>query len=133
MSDYPNGFKNISGEQVRDNPQAIEFESKAVLKESTRCRIFTYSSTSKDIYSWEAERHRTRDFNVASRKFRTTYNSLQYLFLKVNGINAVFRSEYVQPSELIKFTTLVFDTGDKTPELKRLKISLSMENEMVDG
>ena len=34
--------------------------------------------------------------------------------------------------ESIKFKTIVFDAGDKTPELKKLKISLSMENEIMD-
>jgi len=36
ISDYPSGFKNISGEQVMDNPQSIEFESKVSVKEAIR-------------------------------------------------------------------------------------------------
>ena len=131
ISDYPGGFKNISGEQIMENPQTIEFESKISVKESIRCRVIKYSSNTKDIYSWEAEMLKTHDFEEASKKFRAIYSSLQHLSVNVNGANAVFKGEYVKPVESIKFTTIVFDAGDKTPELKKLKISLSMENEMM--
>ena len=60
------------------------------------------------------------------------YNSLQHLSVTVSGANAVFKGEYVKPTESIKFTTIVFDADDKTPDLKKLKISLSMDNEMMD-
>ena len=131
ISDYPNGFKNISGEQIMDNPQTIEFESKVSVKEA-KCRVIKYSSNTKDIYSWEAEMIKTDDFEEASKKFSSIYNSLQLLSVNVNGTNAVFKGDYVKPTESIKFTTIVFDAGDKTPELKKLKVSLSMENQMMD-
>jgi hypothetical protein len=51
LSDYLNGFKNISSEQVMANPQAIEFESKVSVKEVIKCRIIKYSSNMKDVYS----------------------------------------------------------------------------------
>ena len=132
ISDYPSGFKNISGEQIMDNPQTIEFESKVSVKESIRCRVIKYSSNTKDIYSWEAEMLKTDDFEEASKKFRALYNLLQHLSVSINGANVVFKGEYINPTESIKFTTVVFDAGDKTPELKKLKISLSIESEMLD-
>lgn len=132
ISDYPNGFRNISGEQVMDNPQSVEFESKIELKEAIKCRVFKYSSNTKDIYSWEAEMLKTDDFDEASKKFRAIYNSIQHLSVNINGTNAVFISEYIKPTEEIKFTTIVFDTGDKTPELKKLKIALTVEAEMLE-
>ena len=115
-----------------DNPQTTEFESKVLVNESTRCRVIKYSSNTKEIYSWEAEMIRTDDFEEASKKFRSIYNSLQLLSVNVNGANAVFKGDYVKPTASIKFTTIEFDAGDKTPELKKLKVSLSMENEMMD-
>lgn len=132
LSDYPNGFKNISGEQVMDNPQTIEFKSKVSVKEAIKCRVIKYSSNTKDIYSWEAEMLKSDDFEETSKKFRAIYSSLQHLSANIDGIIAVFKAEYLKPSEAIKFTTIVFDTGDKNPELKKLKLSLSMENEMLE-
>jgi hypothetical protein len=91
-----------------------------------------YSSITKDIYSGEAEMLKTDDFEEASRKFQAIFNSLQHLSVNVNDTNAVFKGVYVKPVESIKFTTVVFDASDRTPELKKLKIFLSMENEMMD-
>ena len=132
ISDYPNGFKNISGDQLIENPQTIEFASRVEIKEATKCRVIKYSSNTKEIFSWEAEMLRTDDFEEASTKFRSCFNSLQHLSVEINGVNAVFKGEYIKPSESIKFTTIVFDAGDKTPELANLKIALVLETEMLD-
>lgn len=75
---------------------------------------------------------RTDDFEEAAKKFRSCYSSLQHLTVDINGVNAVFKGEYIKPSESIKFTTIVFDIGDKTPELENLKIALVLETEMLD-
>lgn len=132
ISDYPNGFKNISGEQLIGNPQTIEFESRVEIKDAIKCRVIKYSSNTKEIFSWEAEMLKTEDFDEASKKFRAIYNSLQHLSVNINGANAIFKSEYAEPSESIKFTTIVFDTGDKTPGLENLKIALVLETEVLD-
>jgi hypothetical protein len=132
ISDYPNGFRNISGEQVVENPQTIEFECKVSVKDAVKCRVIKYSSNVKDIYSWEAEMLKTDDFEEVSKKFRAIYNSLQHLSVNINGTNAVFKGEYIKPTESIKFTTIVFDAGDKTPELKKLKVALLLETDMLD-
>jgi hypothetical protein len=47
ISDYPGGFKNISGEQILNNRQTIEFESKIPVKESIRCHVINTVQTQK--------------------------------------------------------------------------------------
>jgi hypothetical protein len=132
ISDYPNGFKNIIGDEVIQNPQSIEFECLVTVKDAIKCRLIKYSSNVKDIYSWEADMIKTDDFEAASKKFRTLYNSLQHLSVNINGNTAVFKGDYIKPSESIKFTTVVLDVSDKAPELKSLKIALILETEMLD-
>ena len=132
ISDYPNGFKNISGEQLIENPQTTEFESRVEIKPASKCRVIKYSSNTKEIFSWEAEMLRSEDFEEASKQFRLLYNSLQHLSVNISGVNAVFKADYIQPSESIKFTTIVFHVTDKTPELDELKIALVLETEMLE-
>ena len=132
ISDFPNGFRNISGDQIVENPQTIEFDSRVLLKDAVKCRVIKYSSNVKEVYSWEAEMVKTDDFEEASKKFHSIYNSLQHLSVNINGTNAVFKGEFIKPTESIKFTTIVFDAGDKTPELKKLKVALLLETEMLD-
>ena len=132
LSDYPNGFKNIIGDEILQNPQSIEFECLVTIKDAIKCRLVKYSSNVKDIYSWEADMIKTDDFETASNKFRTLYNSLQHLSVNINGTTAVFKGDYIKPSEAIKFTTIVLDAGDKTPELKKLKLALTLEADMLE-
>ena len=132
LSDYPNGFKNISGEQIMDNPQSIEFESKVTVNEASRCRVIRYSSNTNDVFSWEAEMLKTDDFDEAAKKFRAIYNSLQHLSVNIDGTSIVFKADYIKPTASISFTTIVFDAGEKAQGLNKLKISLSMESEMMD-
>ena len=132
LSDYPNGFKNIIGDEILQNPQSIEFECLVTIKDAIKCRLVKYSSNVKDIYSWEADMIKTDDFEAASNKFRALYNSLQHLSVNINGTTAVFKGDYIKPSEAIKFTTIVLDAGDKTPELKKLKLALILEADMLE-
>jgi len=132
ISDYPNGYKNIIGEQIIENPQSIEFESLVKVKDAIKCKLIKYSSNIKEIYSWEAEMIKTDDFDEASKKFSAIYNSLQHLAVNINGSTAVFKGDYIKPTEAIKFTTLVLDSGDNTPELKKLKLALVLETDMLD-
>ena len=132
ISDYPNGFKNIIGDEIIQNPQSIEFECLVTVKDAIKCRLIKYSSNAKYIYSWEADMIKTDDFEAASKKFRALYISLQHLSVNINGTTAVFKGDYIKPSEFIKFTTVVLDAGDKTPELKKLKIALTLETEMLE-
>jgi len=132
LSDYPNGFKNIIGDEILQNPQSIEFECLVTIKDAIKCRLVKYSSNVKDIYSWEADMIKTDDFETASNKFRAFYNSLQHLSVNINGTTAVFKGDYIKPSEDIKFTTIVLDAGDKSPELKKLKLALILEADMLE-
>ena len=59
ISDYPNGFKNIIGDEIIENPQCLEFECCITVKGAIKCRLIKYSSTVKDIYSWEADMIKT--------------------------------------------------------------------------
>lgn len=132
ISDYPNGFKNIIGSEAIQNPQSIEFECLITVKDAIKCRLIKYSSNLKDIYSWEADMIKTDDFEAASNKFRELYNSLQYLSVNINGSIAVFKGDYIKPSEAIRFNTVVLDAGDKIAELKSLKLALTLETEMLE-
>ena len=132
IGDYPNGYKNIIGEQIIENPQSIEFECLVTVKDAIKCKLIRYSSSVKEIYSWEAEMMKTDDFEEVSKKFRAIYNSLQHLSVNIDGTTAVFQGDYIKPSEAIKFTTIVLDAGDKAPELKKLKLALILEADMLD-
>jgi len=132
ISDYPNGYKNIIGEQIIENPQRGEFECLIKVKDAIKCKLIRYSSSVREIYSWEAGMMKTDAFETASKKFRAIYNSLQNLTVKINGGTAVFQGDYIKPLEAVKFTSIVLDPGDRAAELKKLKLGLVFETDMLD-
>jgi hypothetical protein len=132
ISDYPNRFRHLAGEQLADNPQTIEYSCSVTVKDAVSCRVIKYSSASRDIYSWEAVMMITGEFDEASKKFRSLYNAIQHLSVDINGAKAIFKGEYRQPAEAMKFTSIVFDAPDKYPELKKLKVELLLQAEMLD-
>ncbi|HJS54645.1 MAG TPA: hypothetical protein VJ765_08885 [Chitinophagaceae bacterium] len=75
---------------------------------------------------------KTDDFEVASKKFRAIYNSLQQLSAGINGATAIFKGDYSVPAGSLKFTNIVFDSGDKIPEIRKLKMALLSESEMPE-
>lgn len=132
ISDYPDRFSHLAGEKLAGNPQTIEYSCKATVKDAASCRVIKYSSASRDIYSWEAVMMITDDFEEATKKFRSLYNAIQHLSVDINGTKAIFKGDYQQPAEAIKFTSVVFDAGDKYPKLKKLKVELLLQAEMLD-
>jgi hypothetical protein len=132
ISDFPNRFRHLAGEQQADNPQTIEYRCKVTVKDAVNCKVIKYSSASKEIYSWEALMMVTGDFEEASKKFRSLYNAIQHLSVDINGVKAIFKGEYRKPAEAMKFTSIVFDAPDKYPELMKLKVELLLQAEMLD-
>ena len=132
ISDYPNGFKNIIGDETIQNPQSIEFECLVTVKDAIKCRLIKYSSNLKDIYSWEADMIKTDDFEAATKKYRDLYNSLQRLSVNINGSTTIFKGDYITPTETMKFTAIVLEADSKTPEFKSLKLALILETEMLE-
>ena len=55
ISDYPNGYKNIIGQQIIENAQRVEFECLIKVKSAIKCKLIRYSSSVKEIYSWDAD------------------------------------------------------------------------------
>ena len=56
-----------------------------------KCRVIKYSSNTKEIFSWEAEKLQTGVFEEALKKFRSCYNSLQHLSVGISEVNAVLK------------------------------------------
>lgn len=132
ISDYPSHFKNLAGESVVDNPQAAEYTCIQSVHDAVRCKVVKYSSATRDIYSWQAVMISTDNFDEAAKKFQTLFSSINNLTVEMGIDHVVIRGKFAQPSDEIKFTSVVFDAGDNKPEFKKLKVELLLEAEMMD-
>jgi hypothetical protein len=132
ISDYPAHFKNLAGESIMDNPQTTEYGCRQSVKDAISCRVSKFSSSAKEIFSWQAVMMNTDNFEEAVKKFHSLYGAIQNLSVNINGETVVMKGKYFQPVEEMKFTSVVFEAGEKDPSLKNLKVELLLEAEMLD-
>lgn len=129
---YPNQFKNLAGEVVTENPQSTDYRSVVTLKGAEECFVTKFSSKGKEVYSWQAVMLTTENFEEALKKFKSLYSSIQRLAVQINGMNAVLSSEYVKPVEEKKFNSIIFTASDKDEKLKKLKVELTLQNDLLE-
>jgi hypothetical protein len=129
---YPNQFKNLAGEVVTENPQSTDYRSVVSLKGAEECIVTKFSAKGKEVYSWQAAMLTTEDFEEGLKKYKSLYNSIQHLAVEINGTNAVLSSEFVMPTEGKKFNSIIFTVSEKDEMLKKLKVELTLQNELLE-
>ncbi len=133
VKDFPNGFKNILGELIVENPQSADYTSKIKPAGSLDCSITRYSSLSKEINSWQALLYVSTDFMQTERKFRSFYNQLNNLSVQFNdGQHYKFKGVYEKPTEEKRFFHTIFTAATSDKSLKHLKMELMMAYEMME-
>lgn len=132
LEDYPNHFKNMLGELRTGNPQSEQYVSEIKIKDAIECTITKYSAEGKEIWSWEALMLQTDDFNNAEKKFRALYQSIQNLSVNAGSGKTVFKGTYEKPTEEKGFTSIVFKPGQENGTLKKLRVDLSIQNELLE-
>jgi hypothetical protein len=132
VRDYPNHFENITGELIIQNPQSTDYQSTVKLKDAEECIVTEYPSSKQNHYSWQAKLFTGDDFDAAAKKFKSCYNQLQNMTVKI-GLQAYhFSGSYETPSDEKKFTAVLFESAAKDELMGKLKIELLMEYEMLE-
>lgn len=128
LEDYPNQFHNLMGEVVEVNPQSTDYACNFKVKGAEEVTITKYSSANKyDITSWQALMLTTEEFEEAKKKFKSLYNQLQNLAVRMDGgLFFHLKGKYETPREEMKFTTVVFNVDAGASPFKKLKVELQM-------
>ena len=129
---YPNQFKEIAGELIKENPQSTEYRSLVTIKGAEECIVTKFSAKGKDIYSWQAVMLTTEDFEEALKKFKSLYNSIQRLAVDINGMSTHLGGEYIKPVEEKKFNSIIFTVPDKYESLKKFRVELTLQSELLE-
>lgn len=128
IDDYPNQFANIRGELMVQNPQSADYRCNFIMNTAEQCFITRYSDDKRNICSWQACLLTTEEFEDAAKKFRT-------LFAQLNNTNISggrLRGAYEIPAEEKNFTSVLFSFDSNDELLKKLKIELVVENELLE-
>jgi hypothetical protein len=132
IQDYPNQFSNIKGEVINQNPQSIDYACNLKVNGAEEVSITQYSTNKKHpIASWQAVMLTTDDFEDAKKKFKSLFNQLNNLS-SGDAVSFHLKGKYETPVEEKKFTSVIFTTDNGSVTLKKLKVELSMQYELLE-
>lgn len=133
IRDYPNQFINLKGNVMEENPQSSEYACNCPLEGAVSTSITKYSSGERPVYSWQAVMLETDDFAVATKKFKSLFNTINRLDVKMDhGETLHLSGKYDVPDETRKFATTVF-SFDKPDKLAgKMRLEISMQYEMLE-
>jgi hypothetical protein len=128
IRDYPNQFKNITGELITENPQSTDYRCTIKIDNTEESFITKYTATDKEIYSWQALVLTTENFEEAKRKFKSLFSELNNRLIDA----AYLKGTYEAPAEEKKFTNVLFSFPTSDGNFKKLKVELVMEAALME-
>lgn len=127
VHDYPNNYRNISGDLVLEQAEIDNYVSLVQLPGASECVVTRYHSLEDTTASWQAKMFRSEDFKEASQRYKELYRQLKGCYLRlVDGSILYMNAEWESPTEEKPFvmSTLRLATGDD--RYKEMKIDLEM-------
>lgn len=132
VEDYPNQFKNITAEEISQNPQTTEYRSTIKISGGEECIVTKYTSKKTAIYSWHALVLSTEDFKEAEKKYKALCNQLNGMTVHLGAHNYIFKGKIESPAEEKTFTSTLLMTDAENEMAKKMRIEVVMENELLE-
>lgn len=133
IREYPHHFASLQGAVIEENPQSINYVCNFKVNGAESSSITRYSSKGNDVFSWQALMLTTEDFETAKKKFRSIYNALNNLAVKMDyGDTFYLTGKYDSPEEEKKFASVVltFEKADRI--IQKMKLEISLQYEMLE-
>ncbi|MGC4035549.1 MAG: hypothetical protein QM764_06270 [Chitinophagaceae bacterium] len=130
--DYPNSFQHYIGKEIDNNPQSTDYSSLLKIRGAEECTITKYPAKKRDRYSYLAVMLTTDDFEKAKSTFDSYYSRLKRVNIHFANESYNLNGEYEAPTEEKKFTSSLFSISANEETVKRLKVELSMEYQVVE-
>jgi len=106
IHDFPNNFRNITGEPLLIQAEFENYSSLVLLPDAQSCVITRYHSLEDTTASWQAFMLRMEDFEKAQKQYRQLYNQLKDCYLlRTDGSAIYLKGEWHEPREENVFTT----------------------------
>lgn len=128
IEDYPNHFSHIKGDLIAARPRVSDYRSKVEIPGAISCVITEYGAPKSDLYNWQCELYTVKTFAEAEEKFKTSYEQIGNMIIKVDDKAFIINGKYEAPSEERKITAVHFNMLPSPENYHRLKIVLSLEH-----
>ncbi len=127
LHDFPNNYRNISGDLVLDQAEIENYASLVQLPGASECMVTRYHSVEDTTASWQAKMFHNEDYKLVAVQYKELYRQLKNCYLRlVDGSIIYLNAEWEAPTEEKPFvmSTLRLATGDE--RYKEMKIDLEM-------
>ena len=126
IEDYPNHFSHITGEVLSETNGTTVYACNTAIS-GAEDHTITKHANNKAIYSWQATMLTTESFEKARQKFKSLFNQLNNLSVKLGGNNYKLKGDYINPSEEMKFTSVPFSAEPGEGALKKFRTELVIQ------
>ena len=130
VTDYPNRFANILGDEIAKNPQTTDYNCSVKINGAEKSVITLYSSASGSSCGWEGEMLRTENFEEAKKKYKSLYTQLNNLSIDEGGFH--FKGKYDEPVEEKKFAGSVLSPDKTVNGFTKLRLEISLQYELLE-
>jgi len=127
IEDYPNRFIHLMGEVRMQHEQSTEYECNLKINGAEEATIIRYSSKRDGVVSWEAVMFTTDDFEEARKKYKSYFNQLNNLGVTLGKDHFKLHGLYEVPSEEKKFNAVLFSIEPGAPDIKKVKVELTLQ------
>jgi hypothetical protein len=128
IEDYPNRFINLMGEVIVENTQSTDYRCNFNVNGAEEAFVTRYSAK-KEVCSWEALMLTTENFDKAKQKFKTLFNQLNNLSIRIGTVSYHLKAKYEAPEEAKKFNSILFELAPGSETAKKLKVEISLQYE----
>lgn len=129
IEDYPNHFHHITGEIISETNGTTVYTCNTLLSGAEDHTITKYANN-KAIYFWQATMLTTESFEKAKQKFKSLFNQLNNLSVKLGAKNYKLKGEYINPTEEMKFASIRFFAEPDDETLKKFRTELVIQFSM---
>lgn len=132
VADYSQQFARYLGEPLASNPQTEEFGSEICIAGAEQCTITKYSAKGKSVYSWQARMPVMEDFETAKKQFKQLFQQAQAATITLGEKSFHLTGVYKEPTENLRFHSLILTPDIKDRSLKDLKLEILLEADMLE-
>ncbi|MES1218176.1 MAG: hypothetical protein ABUT20_21905 [Bacteroidota bacterium] len=133
IEDYPNHFKNISGEIIVQNPQSTDYQCNFKVNGAEETTITHYSSKNDNVCSWQSLLLTTENFEKAKQKFKALFNQLNNLSVHTSTSSTFhLKGVYKIPDEGKTFTSILYSFVPPDDAIGKLKVELSLQYQLME-
>lgn len=126
IEDYPNRFKNIKGDLLKENSGSADYRSKVQIPGAQNCVISQVSQPALFTH-WTCSVFVTAEYNKAAQKFQELYDQISNTIIRIKGQKPfILNGSYTAPDQENKSNAIRFQMTPAPECVQNLRVEISL-------